>query len=234
MAPGVINYEALVNGDSYCQLGPTVLSPPQSLAALSTLTIGGSLGAVSGAGRIFSLLSPGTTEWRAAWVLSLAARSGKAYFEVVQNSTYPAGQDIAIGLMAQSAWNTGFGGYYPPNPLSAGFYGMASGTVGGSLTGTISNGSLTANAAYNVSAGDNWGVAIDFGAFKMWYRQNGGSWVLGDPVAGTNPSVSFTSGAFDPYVSFYQLGSATQTLTCNFKNTDWAYPAPTGYSQLPY
>lgn len=203
-------------------------------AVFLSLKAGGGFGTISNFGRTFNFITPGSANWAGAWVRHSSARSGKAYFEVVQNSTYPAGQDISIGVVAQSGWTTTGGGYYPPNPLSAGFYGMASGTVGGSLTGTISNGSLTANAAYNVSAADNWGVAIDFGAFKIWYRKNGGSWVLGDPVAGTSPSATFTSGSFDPFVSFYQLGAATQTLTCNFTSAQWAYAAPTGYSALPY
>ena len=205
--------------------------PVPGLSQLTTYEFGH--GVISNGGLTFSVSSPGTSLWWGAWVRSSSARTGKAYFEVVDNSTFPAGQDIFIGFVPQDNWYGADGGYYTSLPTYSGVYGIVSGSVGGLSTGVVSNGSISGNGSYAVSSGDVWGVAVDFSSLKVWFRKNGGSWISGDPVAETSPTLTMSTASVDPMFSFYQLGSTSQSLTCKFSSTTWATAAPAGYSELP-
>lgn len=179
------------------------------------------------AGNTYSF-SPGSSSWGAAWVRSASVRTGKRYFEVL--NVGPAAVNFFAGVTAQGNWTPSF---YPANQLTAGVYGAHYGTVGGLVTGFINNGVNSANASSIWLAGERCGVAIDFATGKIWFARNN-TWLLsGNPAAGTSPNLTFAAtGAFDPIVSFYQLGGSSQVLTCAFNEADWFYAPPSGFLVL--
>jgi hypothetical protein len=185
---------------------------------------------IDGTGRTFTFVASASS-WAFAWVRSASVRTGKRYWEVV--NTGPAVVNFHAGVVAQSTWTASGGGFYPGSGYTAGVYVAAYGTVGGGTTGYIDNGVPIGNGGYTWTAGQVCGVACDFDAGKIWFSRTG-AFLAGNPAAGTGQTMTFAaSGAFDPYVGFYQLGGATQVLTCNFNEADLAFAPPSGFLVLP-
>lgn len=75
------------------------------------------------------------------------------------------------------------------------------------------------------------GIAYNADAGKIWFRTNTGSWVQGDPAAGTSPTgtLSGTATTMMPAVSFYVSNGA---YDFNFGQRAFAYTAPSGFKAL--
>jgi hypothetical protein len=70
-------------------------------------------------------------------------------------------------------------------------------------------------------------LAIDLDAGKAWVGDAGG-WV-GDPVAGTGNTITFSLGGADVYAAYSGWDSG-DTVTANFGATTFAYTVPAGFS----
>jgi hypothetical protein len=95
---------------------------------------------------------------------------------------------------------------------------------------TIGNGGSVGFTTYGT-----YGVAIDFDSGQVWYINTAGSYVSGDPVAGTSPSVSYTpTGNEFPYLVSYRTSGNNGAGTCypNFGQQPFAYTPPAGFKTL--
>lgn len=89
-------------------------------------------------------------------------------------------------------------------------------------------------SAYNFGVNDRIGVAVDMDNGKIWYSKNG-SWIYGDPAAGTNPSGTFTPDTF--YFAFLNYtcqvsGNLQLSARIYPKASVQSYGAPSGFT--PY
>ena len=95
---------------------------------------------------------------------------------------------------------------------------------------------------YSGDAGDTgyttygtYGVAFDVDAGKLWYRNSSGSWVSGDPVAGTSPTSTFTANLITfPYCGTSRTSGFTNSGigNWNFGQQPFTYTPPTGFLAL--
>ena len=76
------------------------------------------------------------------------------------------------------------------------------------------------------------GIAWDCDAGKCWFSING-AWILnGNPLAGTNPSFTFTAGtSVRPFVAF-DNAAGNKIFHANFGQRAWAYNPPQGFNAL--
>jgi len=164
-----------------------------------------------------------------ASIRSKAAIVGKAYceFELVSQSS--SNNYHCFGV-AKTAYTSGITNGNQWHVFSR--HPNASGGCGLQVSGYVTSGSVTTSTSYNFQTGDRFGIAVDVDAGKIWYRVNG-SWVAGDPGAGTGETHSFTPGG-----SFY---FQFLNYTCNAAGVTIAgriYPAasqqtgalPSGFS----
>lgn len=173
--------------------------------------------------------TPGGSYFGAAWIRRSIARTGKRYWEFSNDGVgRGAGRGVHIGLMEQADWVTT---KYPANCYASTFYGVCNGNFFGMVVGLLTAGSASSNAAYDFNDGDVVGVACDFDTGKVWFSING-AWVSGSPSAGTSPTFTLPSGAYDPYVTMYEESPHVLSLTFNSAPADLAYSAPSGFSQL--
>jgi hypothetical protein len=159
-----------------------------------------------------------------------ARNTGKVYFEftswvptgVPQNSFNYVGLSDSVapvnGLIGAPGsvgccWGYGpFGGamYTGAPPDSSGFSGAA-------LPSTaIANGTH--------------GIAVDFDTGKVWFTDDSGAWLQGDPVAGTSPSMQQTSGiGSTPLYAAAMFFSNDGFFIFNFGAQPLAYLPPNGF-----
>lgn len=154
---------------------------------------------------------------------TIAITSGKIYFEAT--ATYAAVADFAIGLLPSisspaSSWPGGIAGYN--------LYGYASSANYSTYVDTAGTDTGIARDASPVTLG----VAYDADNGKIWFR-HAGSWISGDPAAGTSPSYSGidASRKFRPAI-FGSGGSGATSWTVNFGQRPFAYTPPTGFKAL--
>lgn len=81
-----------------------------------------------------------------------------------------------------------------------------------------------------ISANDVIGIAFDADAGKLWVATNG-SWLSGNPAAGTGHAVSGITGTLYPTAGLSNDPSA-DTIVANFGATPMAYTPPSGFSTL--
>lgn len=155
--------------------------------------------------------------------LAGVALTGKRYYEL--KITTRSSSSYAIGLGVTSAdTSTGFN--------STGFFGLA---VGGSFCGVTpgywSNGSFSAGGGYTYANGDVIGIAYDATTRKVWFRKNG-TWIAGDPVAGTGETETLPSGTYYPGASLYTCGGGAGTMDVDIfvAASEFANAAPSGFS----
>jgi hypothetical protein len=148
--------------------------------------------------------------------------SGKWYAEATVNSNTSGSSVVTFGLASRTA------------SLSAG-YGNASNIyvflVGGTLicynsttvvfdvAGTLASGDVM-QIAYDADTGKVW-----VGANNTWRNSSGGT--TGDPGAGTNQTLTLSSGDYFPFIGGY-----ANTLNANFGQRPFAYTAPSGFKAL--
>lgn len=169
-----------------------------------TLTDGDHTAEVTGGASIRSILG------------TLGHSSGKKYFELV----FVSGGSFSTAVRD----DIGFTG---DNPVPSGSSLAGNGAayvrggdirVMGSLTGAVTA----------LSSADVVGVAIDFSAGKAWFSLNG-TYVSGDPAAGTSPSVTgLAPGTYYPGVSCESGSSMIATLRA--LADDFDHPIPTGFT----
>lgn len=143
--------------------------------------------------------------------------AGKVYFEGTMTG---AGAESAIGLAHTTASLTAF-------------LGIDNNGIGIYRSGHtfLNNSNVMSGPSY--SSGDIIGVAIDFGANLIWFRNNTtpGTWNLGgtaDPATGIGgQSIAAITGPF--LVCFDVPASAAAVATVNFGNSFNQSP-PSGYS----
>lgn len=186
---------------------------------------------ISNNGRTFFWQGVFGSSFTQAWIRSSVARTGKRYWEFrIDGNTNTNG--YIIGLMSQSRWTgSGSSSQYPGNPFSEPMYGVTNINYFGANPGLITNGTNILNNSYNFTINDVIGIAADFDAGKVWYRKNG-TWIAGDPVAGTGQTHTIPNGAFDPYISVYGRNLNGYQLTGNFSSADFSNTAPAGFTIL--
>jgi hypothetical protein len=114
------------------------------------------------------------------------------------------------------------------------FSGNVDVVAGGGKHGYTTDVVRTANLAYQFVEGDIIGCAVDVTAGKIWFSKNG-TWIAGDPAAGTSPTMTFTPGAHEWrfHSSNYSYNIAGTTITKIYPNAaTQTYAAPSGFS--PY
>ena len=162
---------------------------------------------------------------------TLSHNSGKQYFEItiVDGGVFADSESLMyIGLVdATYALSSGTP---PGNADSKGFnyrihgdgYALAQGASVHYPSGTH---------AVHVE-GDIIGIACDMssGTPKVWIRNNG-SWLDGDPVAGTGGlDIGATAGALFPFVIMQWQAVSPITVTLNTGGSAFGAALPTGYS----
>ena len=161
------------------------------------------------------------------------ARSGKRYFEIRNGSGR-----MFIGFLA----NSGFTSNYPTtrDPFgTTGYYCITNIDYRSCSAGLITNGTASANSSYAwnwgtpVNVGTNTydmiGVAVDFATGKVWFSK-AGTWISGDPAAGTSPTFTLPDANFTPVIGAYPDTGVTPTaLICPRAGTTVSLP-PTGFT----
>ncbi|MFZ9718334.1 MAG: SPRY domain-containing protein, partial [Chitinophagaceae bacterium] len=138
--------------------------------------------------------------------------SGKWYFEGTVSGQI--GGSHLIGINIANERRNAYSGIYRS---SGDTYSLANPAV------------VTSYAGY--TSGDVIGVAFDVDNGKCWFRKNG-TWLTGDPAAGTTPTFSFTAGTpIVPYYAFDNV-SATKIWYTNFGQRTYTYSAPTGFKAM--
>jgi len=93
-------------------------------------------------------------------------------------------------------------------------------------------GANTAGYTRALVVGDVIGIAANPTTGNMWFSLNG-VWI-GDPVAGTSPAFTNITSALYPYVAMRNSSAAaTPWVLGKFAPSEWSYPAPSGYNQVP-
>lgn len=161
----------------------------------------------------------GTSTFRQAWSSALLA--GKSYWEmavVTRSSTaYSAG--IGLATTAGVSFN------------SSPWYGviLSNGSCGVGA-GYWSGGSLV-DGAYTYSLNDRIGFAYDATTRKLWISING-SFVSGNPVAGTGETATLASNSYVPSFSAYDCfgGAGTMEARIYVTAAEFSTAPPSGFS----
>lgn len=148
-------------------------------------------------------------------VRSVHAIAGKRYFEAVFTTVTSGGGVIAAGVATTAA------------DLNA-YLGSASNTwaAWATTSGLFHSGAQT--LAYTAGAGDVFGFAVDQPGGKLWVRKNG-SWLTGDPAAGTSPAWSDLSGTLHAAACPYDGGNV---VTMRFDPASFSHAAPAGFDPI--
>jgi hypothetical protein len=147
---------------------------------------------------------------------TIGRAAGLFYFEgKIAHAELDNAEDFQFGLVASISG-------YPADT----FVGAYNPSMGYGDSGQLyQNGAGGIGTAAGYSAGDYIGIAVNQTAGKAWVRTPAG-WV-GDPVAGTGASFTFTPGTLlYPAVSMYFLN---ESFTANFGGSGFHYAAPTGF-----
>jgi hypothetical protein len=161
-----------------------------------------------------------------AWRRSGSVRSGKKYFEFEAVAGTNA-NGFCVGYIDQSNYS---GTLYDTNPYGqAGVYVITNESAVGYVVGTITNGTIASNSAYNFGAGDVIGVACDFATGKVWFAKNN-TWITGDPAAGTGGTFTLPDAGFDPIGMNRGHAGGDHRSRVNFLSEHLIYDPPTGFS----
>lgn len=206
-----INYSALTLGDSYCQQWPQRPAPP----------FGTSWNPVDKDAGV--TLSNANRDAQGGSVRGIAsAASGKRYYEV-KIITVTAPNFPYIGICDTVTL---------PSTVGSAVNSYAYYNNGGSGI-TFANSALDFSGSVPIyDVNDVIGVAVDIDAGKIWYSKNG-VWInnpsgsAGNPSAGINHRASIATGR-----TYYPaITTGTWVLRGNFAISDFAYPAPAGFSK---
>ena len=160
------------------------------------------------------------------YVRSVSAIAGKEYceFELLSKSSNNTYQAIGVSSATSSFFNGGVYVGFSRNPSGAGGCSLA-------LDGTSLNGTQATSTSYSFAAGDRIGVAFDATTRKLWIAKNG-SWITGDPGAGTGEITTAAAGTYKFYCGVYTC-SAPASSSASFRIYPAAfsqtYAAPSGF-----
>ena len=155
---------------------------------------------------------------------SVPITSGRVYCEFAATAR-PAAMPNSFGV--QSAPIGVF--YNAGGSMFSGNGGCGLASQGLYLNGT----SVSTSSIYSFGVNDRIGIAFDADTKKIWFSKNG-TWLQGDPAAGTNPSLTLTTAA--PY--YFTMS----TYSCNITSGNFSYTIypdaatqlnspPTGFSR---
>lgn len=142
------------------------------------------------------------------------ASSGKWYWEITANA-------------ALSDNRLGFGVVKATESLTS-YLGSGPGGYGYIYAGNLYNNASVIGTAPSFVGGAVVGVALDLDAGKLWFLCNG-TWISGDPAAGTSPSFSGLAGTFFAAVDDGSSGGVSNS-TANFGATAFVYGVPAGFT----
>jgi len=167
---------------------------------------------VSGNNLVASNTNAGSS---AGIVRSVHAITGKRYFEAVFTTVTSGGGVIAAGVATSTA------------NIDA-YLGSASDTwaAWATTSGLFHSGAKT--LSYTSGTGDVFGFAVDQTGGKLWVRKNG-TWLTGDPAAGTSPAWSDLSGTLHAAANPYASGTV---VTMRFDPASFSHAAPAGFDPI--
>lgn len=149
-----------------------------------------------------------------------ASNGELVYFEILIGTATSG--SLAVGLReSANALTTGLG---PSSHLVAL---RSSGTV-------FATGGCAQNSTQTITftSGDVIGFAVNRSTQFVWAYLNG-TIFSGDPVAGTGPQFTLTSGGVFMPMAQADNNGTNNSVTLRVLSTAWGYSAPTGYGQLP-
>jgi hypothetical protein len=189
----------------------SVWAPADAVTNGMTLSNGGLTVAPSGAASYKSIRG------------STSKTTGKLYveFSVDAGFTSAAGGPVTIGLASSGA---DISSYLGNSNYSAGIFPAISNSVS---TGFVSNYTTAAPA---IAASTTYGLAVDFGAGKVWLAANNVWYNSSNPATGTLPVVSFTLatvGSLFPGLSFF--GPNLGLWTLHAAAASLIYAPPSGF-----
>lgn len=163
--------------------------------------------------------------------LSHANGSGKWYLEItlVDGGNFVAGESLMNMGLVDATYSIS-SGVAPGASDSKGFsYRINTSGFANAQAGAVNYPSSGYPA---LAEGDVVGIACDMSGAtpKVWIRDNG-TWLEGDPVAGTGGlDVGATAGALFPYVIMQWQAVSPITVTLNTGGSAFAAAAPTGFT----
>jgi hypothetical protein len=169
---------------------------------------------ITEAGLRVSVSAGGTPDGGKAYApFGMSDGSGKWYFEMTCVDPGATNQRLCFGV-ANVTTN--------PNAITItnGYYASASGAHGNFNIGTFTTGDILQ-------------VAYDSGTNKLWFGKNNTWYNSGDPVAGTTPTATVTSGVtYVPFSTYASSGGGPGIGAWNFGQRPFSYTPPTGYNRL--
>ena len=213
-----ISITAGVTYDSMTDVPTLTSATASNFATLNPLA--GTSGTISNANLTLVGASAGATQR----VSTIAASSGKIYFEC-QADWDGAQKSNAIGI-ARTTGNV--------TAITSQYAGQASDAY------ALYIGGGSSNVTYNNAATTTWGatpaspvimqIAVDLDNLKVWFGVNN-TWVQGDPSAGTSQVYTILAGTY-LFAARQSGGSTSSTLNLNFGQRPFAYTPPTGFVAL--
>jgi len=210
-----VNYDGMT--DSPTNTSETI----GNYTTLNPLAIGG--GTISNANLTYARTSDPSGNTAGKVLTTIAANSGKWYFEYVIASS---SSSIALGVTTniQGTTNT-IGGTNFVGNQSYEYCWRAQGQ-------TINNGSFV-NYGSSATNTDIVMVAFDVSDGKIWWGKNGTWFNSSNPATGTSPAFSGLSGTMMPILG---IGTASSGFAAdgsvNFGQRPFAYTIPTGFKTL--
>lgn len=154
--------------------------------------------------------------WRPGYS-SLPLGPYKVYFEVFPISWSGSSQGIMVGINRSTVTN--YPGY---DTTGVGFYFTTSNNVQ-----RYYNNSGTNISTWTAGGTDVFGIAFDPATGKVWFAKNN-TWVgSGDPVNGTNPQLTLTTGV--PYFVAFGSYDYRESARFNFSAEHLKYAPPDGF-----
>ena len=159
---------------------------------------------------------------------TVTAISGKKYceLELVSKSSNLVYQFIGVGKKTDiTLYNATNYAAFSRRPETAGGCGLGA-------SGYTASGSLTTSTSYDYAPGDRIGVAMDTATGKVWYSKNG-TWISGDPGAGTGQTSTVSAGTYYFVAGIYtcNTGAATTSVVKVYPHAGGQLSSPpTGFS----
>lgn len=172
-----------------------------------------------------NLQATGVTTSYAISQATFALTSGKWYFEVQKNSASAQVDGVSMVLPSVSKDAS--------TPAVAGAYSIADANPSQVVT-WANGGTNVIVSTTNWANADIIQCAYDADTGKLWYGRNG-TWYpatnggsVGDPAAGTNPTITAVSGLVPALVTY----NTSSVLIANFGQRPFSYTPPTGFKAL--
>jgi len=205
--------------------------PDPNCALMDNPEVGAGAGSFSNEDKTWTYDHPGGTGLFDG-ALSFSPIVGKTYVEFEFNSANDW-MSHGFGVTTVAAQGRTFFAASGTAVAEKGYMFVAKG-CGLAASGYYNGGSGTSNASYAFVPGDRIGIAFDPATRNLWFSKNG-TWISGDPAAGTSPTMTIASGSdFHFSISIYtcNLFGASGPYTYDFyaSAATQDYAAPAGFS----